>query len=483
MTIDLKRLFHPRHIAVVGASPLSAHGRFDYLDWHMKTEFPGRLYPVNPRYETVRGYTCYPGLKDIPGTVDLAIMMVSAEKVVAVLEDTPPDKVKFVAVITSGFSEIGRSGLEQDLIMAARAKNIRLLGPNCMGVYSRTGRVAQVIDQPYGPEQGEIAVVGQSGGNSVNIVRAGENSGVAVNYGISIGNQSDLSIEDILEWYDTDKTIKIITAYVEDIKKAPEFMKMAREISLRKPIILWKGGVTGRGAQAANSHTGAMAVSKDIWDGVVHQTGIIPADNPFEMIDMSRALLWETLPQGPGVGLIAPGGGTSVYMTDRTIKAGLQVPLLSATTRETLAGFIAKVNTIIDNPIDMGAASFQPSILKDTISVMAEDDGIHSFIIYHYIYPNNKTGARDRAREFLKVIHNVRRTIDKPIYLTLYCPFQNSPEIDQARRDDTELMQHLKIPYAVDLENCVSMVKRIRDYACYLSARKGAPEICTKAAV
>ncbi len=471
MKPDLMRLFNPRHIAVLGASPNRVLGRYDYIDWHIRAGFPGTLYPVNPRYPEVKGLKCYPGLRDIPGQVDLVISMIPAERTVDLLRDTPAGKAGFLAVIASGFSELGESALERELVSVARARGIRVIGPNCLGVYSRKKRLVQIPDQPFGDDTGEIAVIGQSGGIAVNMVRACMNGGVAVNCGASVGNQADLCIEDFLEWFSADGDIKVIAAYVEDVKRSREFVRMSMKTTVKKPIILWKGGITPEGSQAAASHTGALAVPRGIWEGMLQQAGIVPADNAFDMVNISRALLWERLPEGPGVGLISPGGGTSVVMTDCAVMGGLEVPVLSTSTRNELSKFVARVNTIIDNPVDLGAASYLPKTVSQTIAAMAEDDGIHSFIFYLSVYPYRNVGGREMCPEYLTAISEVRQRIDKPVYVALYCPFQNFPEVDEARREAVGYLNDLRIPYAMDQESCVKMIKGVLDYGRYLRAR------------
>jgi acyl-CoA synthetase (NDP forming) len=473
MKPDLGRLFDPRHIAVLGASPNHVPGRYDYIDWHIRSGFAGALYPVNPRYGEVKGLRCYPSLKDIPGEVDMAISMIPAERTVDLLRDTPAGKVHFLSVIASGFSEIGASALERELVSVARARGIRVVGPNCLGIYSRKKGLVQIPDQPFGSDTGEIAVIGQSGGMSVNLVRACINSGVSVNCGASVGNQADLCIEDFLEWFSADEDIKVIAAYVEDVKRSREFVRMVKETTPRKPVILWKGGVTPEGSQAASSHTGALAVPKGVWEGLVRQAGILPADNAFEAVNLARACLWETLPKGPGVGLISPGGGTSVVMTDCSVSGGLDVPVLSPSTRSALSRFIARVNTIIDNPVDLGAASYVPKTVSKTIATMAEDDGVHSFLFYLSVYPYKNVGAREMCREYLSAISEVRREIDKPVYVALYCAFQNLPEVDEARREAVGHLNDLRIPYAMDQESCVKMIKGVSDYSRYLQRSMG----------
>jgi acyl-CoA synthetase (NDP forming) len=388
------------------------------------------------------------------------------------MRETPAGKVSFLSVIASGFSELGESDLERELVSVARAKGIRVVGPNCLGVYNRQKRLAQGMNQPFGTDAGEIAVIGQSGSLSVNMVLACINSGVAVKCGVSVGNQADLCIEDFLKWFSADVDIKVIAAYVEDVKRCREFVSVARETTPGKPIILWKGGTTPAGSQAAASHTGALAVPKGIWEGMLHQTGIVSADNAFDIVNLCRALLWERLPQGPGVGLISPGGGTSVVMTDCSVMGGLEVPILSASTRETLSGFIAQVNTILDNPVDLGSASYLPKTVSQTIAAMAEDEAIHSFIFYLTVYPYRNAGVREMCQEYLAALAEVRKRIDKPVYVALYCPFQNFPEVDEARREAVGYLNDLRIPYAMDQQSCVKMIKGVWEYSCHLRRRR-----------
>jgi len=482
MDLNLKRFFEPRTVAVVGASARQAPGRYDYVSWFQRSGFAGRLCPVNPQYREVHGLPCHPSLARVPGTVDVAFLMVPAEKAVDLLRETPAGKVAFAVVITSGFAEIGETERERELAAVCRARGMRLLGPNCMGIYSRKAGLVQVPEQPCGPGTGEIGAMGQSGGISVNMVSRSIRSGVTVKNCVSVGNQADLCLEDFLEHFARDEDIKVISAYVEHLKNGQRFVRMAREISRRKPIILWKGGATSRGSRAAASHTGAVAVPAGIWDGVVRQTGALPAENLFDTINLSRALLWETLPRGPGVGLIAPGGGTSVFMTDCAARAGLEVPLLSPATREDLSRFIARVNTILDNPVDLGSASYQPKTLQQTLTTMAAEETVHAFLLYLFVYPYRNAGARELGREFLEAVCRARRTMGKPVYVALYCPFQNFPEADEARREMIDVLNARKVPYTMDLQSAVRMLQRVWQYARRLQAGNRASDVSPGAA-
>ncbi len=469
--MDLTRLFEPQSVAIVGASAKKVPGRYEFLSWYKTAGFAGRLYPVNPNYTEVLGLKCYPSLNDLPEYIDLALIMLPAEAAIAALRDTSPGKLKFAFIIASGFSELGNAALENELVETARTRGIRLLGPNCMGIFSRKGKTAQAAKQPYGHSPGELAMISQSGGNAANITRTCVNSGIEMHSSISIGNQCDLCIEDFIEWYDRDDEVKVISGYFEDFRNGRRFVELARDVTARKPIIVWKGGTTERGSHAASSHTGALAISSGIWNGVLKQTGIIPADNLLEIVYLSRALLWDPLPKGPGTCLIAPGGAHSVTMTDVSINEGLEVPILSRPVREELSEIIAKVNTIIDNPIDVGAASYRPDTLQKTIEIISKDNNIHSFIIYQFIYPFKGIGAFELGLELIKAIGAVKKRIDKPVYVALYRPYINFQEADEGRREVVEALNREKIPYTGDMESCVRMLGRLWKYSSHLQRR------------
>ena len=161
-----------------------------------------------------------------------------------------------------------------------------------------------------------------------------------------------------------------------------------------------------------------------------------------------------------------------MVMTDCSVRGGLKVPVLSASTREALSEFIAKVNTIIYNPVDLGAASYLPKTVSQTIAAMAEDEAIHSFIFYLTVYPYRNAGVREMCQEYLAALAEVRKRIDKPVYVALYCPFQNFPEVDEARREAVGYLNDLRIPYAMDQESCVKMIRGVWEYGRHLRGRR-----------
>ncbi len=250
-----------------------------------------------------------------------------------------------------------------------------------------------------------------------------------------------------------------------------EFAETVKRKSLRKPVIIWKGGSTSRGAQATASHTGALAVPSGIWNGIVRQTGIIPAENISDIINLCRALIWNPLPQGPGIGLICQGGGISVQMTDYAVKEGLVVPVLTPYAQKKLGEFISRVNTSIDNPIDMGAASYLPEKLLSTFTTLAADERIHSFILNYWISPFKDSDSLNLEKIYLKAIKDARDIIDKPIYVFLNRPFRNFSKADDIKRKTIKIFNEMKVPYTMEIQDCVKMVRRLSDYSLYLQSR------------
>ena len=312
---DMDALFYPKSIAHVGASPKSAAGRFSYTRFLQLTRYEGTLFPVNPKYEEMLGLRCYPSLAAIPQGIDLAILAVPAERCPDVLRDVPPGKIKFVIIHTSGFGELDKGDLQAEVLALAREKGFRIVGPNCMGVYSQRGRVGfwrdhwEIIDT-----SGSVGFISQSGGHAVNIIFGGMDSGVYFNKVISLGNQSDVSINELLEYMGADNSIGVIGVYVEDIKDGRRFLNLLKEICRRKPVIVWKGGVSPVGKEAAASHTGSMAGDEVIFNAAMRQAGVITVDDFTQMLRLIRLLQPGFDMPGERLAVFSPGGGNTEVM-------------------------------------------------------------------------------------------------------------------------------------------------------------------------
>ncbi|MCP4680703.1 MAG: hypothetical protein GY864_00030, partial [Desulfobacterales bacterium] len=225
--MTLERLFYPRSIAVVGASPNFSNGKMPYYQLLQIRGYKGALYPVNPAYAEIKGKKVFPSLEDIPDDIDLAIVSVPVKKSFETFQSAVKKKVRFVHFFTSGFSEIGNIELERNMVRLARESGTRIIGPNCLGVLCTESNVNFSFKIKQN-EQGTVAFLGQSGGISDNFLSIANCRSIPINKAVSYGNQIDLQVEDFLEYFLTDDTVKVISAYIEDVKNGEAFLEILK---------------------------------------------------------------------------------------------------------------------------------------------------------------------------------------------------------------------------------------------------------------
>lgn len=477
MNSDLTKLFRPDSVAVVGASPNPEPGRFTFFKYLMDAGFKGSLYPINPKHSEISGHKCYPSLKEIPcDTIDIAIFMVPAGVCVKLLADIPKGKLRFAVVITSGFAEVGNYELADELKKVSREKGVRVMGPNCMGIFSRPGRLVSYADQRVSHGPGSVGVLGQSGANALNIYRLSNGAGVDFEYIVSYGNQLDLQVEDYLEYFEEDEQIKSIVLYMEDTKNGQRFLETVRRITLKKPIVVWKGGRSNQGARAAASHTAAQALPRKIWEGVVKQTGLIEAQDLPDTEILLRTLHTTRLPAGRGVGVIVAGGGSAVTFTDACSGNGLVVPELQPGTIKELEAVIPAVNTSVVNPVDIGAAAFDTKILRKTMIGLAEDPGIDCIVTALFVNPVVPEMSRHIADTILPVIKEIKDTIGVPVMIVLQRTFENNLKAEEMRSELVFRMIELGVSWFSDFNSGTRMIRELSDYYRYLKVHDALPD-------
>ncbi|HVN71586.1 MAG TPA: CoA-binding protein, partial [Desulfomonilia bacterium] len=369
--MDLQRLFYPESVAVVGASPHMGGGKLPYYQILQMAGYRGRMYPVNPKYPEINGVKVYPSLDDIPEPVDLAIAGVPADKALETVKAAARKGIKFLHFFTSGFSEKGNLALEKAMLEAAGKGGTRIIGPNCIGIHcTESGITCDVPRTPFNGA-GKVAFLGQSGGMTHNFMRMAHSRYVSLNKIVSYGNQIDLKVEDYLEYLAEDDAIKVIAAYIEDIKNSRRFMEALEKTTEKKPVIILKGGITEEGAKAAASHTGAMSASHVIWTAAMKQSRCIEAVNFENLVDLTMMSIAEKTPTGSRLGFLGAGGGTSVLFTDLSSLVGLSLPELSEDVQRHISSRISTVNTSTTNPVDLGFYGFDFTIMAHTIEAMA----------------------------------------------------------------------------------------------------------------
>ncbi|MGD2142762.1 MAG: CoA-binding protein [Candidatus Bathyarchaeota archaeon] len=374
----LDKILNPKSVAVVGASTDPFKWGNMLLASIQKSGFEGEIYPVNPSAEEILGLKCYTNVREIPGEVDSALIVVPARFVPSIFEDMVAKGIKGAVVITSGFGETGEEGRRAvRQIKETSAGKLRFIGPNCMGVTSSPAKLSALMI-PFLHESGEVAFVSQSGGYGLQLYLRASALGVGVGKFISSGNESDLKGWEYLKYFGEDLDIKLICMYIEGLKEGRRWYEEAKKITPHKPVVVIKVGVTEAGSKAAASHTGSIAGSDQIYDAAFRQAGVIRAGDAAEMFDYAKGLLYCELPKGPNIGIVSNSGGIAVEAADRLIMNGLKVPPLSDEAQKEILGVIPAFGNP-KNPVDLTASLDMNSFLNVPEMVLKQND-IHGLI-------------------------------------------------------------------------------------------------------
>ncbi|MBM3118728.1 MAG: hypothetical protein FJ006_04115 [Chloroflexi bacterium] len=382
---NLDFIFHPKSVAIAGVSTNRPYEDIaeTYLRALIECGFSGPIYPINPKGGEIRGLKIYPNVKDIPDSLDYVICCIPAPSVPQLIKDCTTKGVKAVQFFTSGFSETGTEEgkrLEAEICDLARQSGTRLIGPNCMGVYSPKVGLSFAPDYPR--ESGAVGFICQSGSNAIYFTRYAAQRGVRFSKVVSFGNAADVNENELLEYLTADPETEIIAAYIEGLKDGRHFSKVLKKASAAKPVIVLKGGSTEAGARAVASHIGALAGSSNIWDGLLRQTGVIPVANLEELADILVTFLYLPVPKGRRLGAIDVGGGAAVVATDVYASAGLNLPPLPQELRKRLRGFLnTDAGTGLSNPVDLAAQFYTPAVYS-VAKAMADYDGV-DMLIFH----------------------------------------------------------------------------------------------------
>ena len=349
----MEALFNPRRMAVIGASEhLAKWGRIVPSNI-MRDGYKGELYLVNPRGGSLNGMDFYPSAAEIGKEIDLAMITIPAENVEETLEDCAAAGAKAVIVISGGFSESSREGraLEERMVAKAHDCGLRVVGPNTMGIYTAPWSLTALMP-PVRPRPGHVAFAAQSGNLGTQMLGWGSFRGIGFSRFVCIGNECDLEFADYLEYFARDELTKVILLYVEGFKQPRRILELAEEVSLAKPIVIYKAAGTGAGSRAAASHSAAMAGSREIYQGMIAQTGMIKAETTEEMLDFSDALVKLPVPRGRRLAILSWGGGWGVIAADLCERGGLDVVPLSDSLRDEIGAFLPSYWSK-GNPVDL----------------------------------------------------------------------------------------------------------------------------------
>jgi len=419
-TADLNKFFNPRHIAIVGVPRTSDRfGGGSFLGKFIECGFPGKLYPINPKADEIQGLKAYPDLKSLPEVPDLAVVCIVAKAVPGVLEECAVVGLRHIHILSSGFREIGTDEgrrLEEQIADIARENELLIIGPNCMGPYCPGSRMTAwgAIPGMSGP----VGVISQSGGITQRLTEYLCSLGIGVEKAVSIGNAAVLDSPDFLEVMAEDENIRVIAMYLESVRDGRRFLRLARRITRKKPIIVWKGGVTEAGAQTVASHTGTLAGSRELWQALFAQARITRVSTLNEWADAIMALALLPRPEGKRTFVIGGGGGASVGSGDTCVREGLDIPALSDATMGRLGEMVPTAGSIAGNPLDVWRSFEDSEYLRELLDLGFADPRIDMMVVDRLIPRKafHMTGEADATPGMVDFIKRHERR--KPLVFT-----------------------------------------------------------------
>jgi acetyltransferase len=416
---NLKYLFHPGSVALVGAS--TEQNKLSGRPFRFFREFgyAGNVYPVNPKYHEIAGVPCFATLSDIPGEVDLAVITLPAPAVPGALAECGAKGVKAAAIISSGFAEVGGAGarLQDELQRIASEHGIAVCGPNCSGFVYFPERVTATFSVGLDgglPKPGPAAFISQSGALSSYILGAARERGLAFRYWITTGNECVLSFTDYLQYLLEDPEVRLVLGYLEDARDGEAFRAAARRaLVLDKPLIIMKTGRSDAGAKASISHTGSLAGSDEVYQAVFSQNGVLRAENLDELFDLALLAQAPRRPRRKRVQVVSISGAAGILMADVGNEFGLEFADLSDATKDELQK-IMPAFAAIGNPMDVTAeAVARPGLLSQAAEVILKDSGVDNLVMFFGIVP----GAHEKLAS---AIEQVAQGTDKLVVMTWF---------------------------------------------------------------
>lgn len=380
----LDKIMKPKSIAVIGASTKEHTIGSDIMKRLQEYKFKGNIYPVNPKGGIIEGLQAYTSVLEIPGSVDLALIVVNSKFVLSTLDQCNEKGIKGICIITAGFKETGKEGaeLEKELLNKIRQYGMRCVGPNCLGVVNTHPDIQ--MDACFAeslPERGNIGFVSQSGALGGGILNILKDLNLGFAQFISIGNQADVNAETAIEYWENDDDVKQILLYMESIQNPQNFRKLATRVTKKKPILALKAGRSAAGASAASSHTGSLAGADKAAAALLHQSGVIREFSLQNLFETAKVFSNCPIPKGDRVAIITNSGGPGIMATDAVCEYGMQMAKISDETKEKLRSFLPAAASV-KNPIDM-IASAPIEHYKETLKTVVADDNVDMIIVIY----------------------------------------------------------------------------------------------------
>lgn len=418
MNENLDFFFSPRSVVLVGASNREGSMGYVFMENIISAGYKGDIFPINPNEDEVFGLKAYKDVTEVPGEVDLAVVLVPADSAAQVMNKCGEKGVKGAVVISSGFAEAGESGarLQSELVEISNRYGVRVLGPNCFGLYNCNIGLNASLALGSPERGGSISLVTQSGAYGMAIYTFALDHSMKFAKIIAPGNKCDLQDYELLEYLGRDPESAVICILAETISKGREFFEAAREIAPQKPVIVLKTGRTEGSKRAALSHTASLAGNLEAYRAAFRQSGIIEVRNGLEMIDLAKALDFQPLPKGGRVGIVTNSGGTGVELTDMLEESGLSVPELPAQIQESLKEFLPAYASP-RNPVDVTTLWRKfPELYSGSIAALFECPEIDIIMPVLLQRSAMMKEVAEAVRDTV-IRYQQEKGIDKPVYV------------------------------------------------------------------
>lgn len=449
-------LLEPRSVVVVGAS----NSPFKYGHLAVKSlqeiGYAGELHLVNARAETILGLPSRPTVREIPGAVEAAVIVVPAAHVPACLGQCGEKGVRLAVIISGGFNEVEEAEeqrLYREMLEAAERYGIRIIGPNTFGTITPAGR----FNASFSPNlsealPGKITLLSQSGGVAHMMAYQAMREGIGLRCVVGMGNRANVEFHDLVRFFGEDDETAVIGLYLEGTDRPRELLQAAREVTARKPVLAYKVGRSGAVSGPARSHTGALAGRFELYRDGLRQSGVRWTENPRELMDAAKLFTWEEPTRGPRVAIVSIQAGAAIMLTDLCASHGLELARLGPETGRRIRERLPP-KTFMDNPVDMGF-SWLPDVFMDVARAIIEDDGVDVLIVYALAVPGPMT---DMLKHILREVLPARR----PGQLLLFCT--DTPTYDL--QDDLTEMERMGVPVYLSPERAVRSLAHKIEYA------------------
>ncbi|NHI92254.1 MAG: hypothetical protein EAX96_07100 [Candidatus Lokiarchaeota archaeon] len=496
MNGDFNSLFYPRGIAVIGASSTYFSGGSPFIISLLSAKFP-KIYPINPKYKELFGLKTYPSLIDVPDPIDYVVIAIPKRMIFDAIDDCIKKGVKIICCFTSGFSELGTEegiNLERELVKKVKEHDIRLLGPNCIGLYCAESRITfnGALYKTVGDENvGQVSIISQSGGNTDVFIGYGHYIGMKFNKAVSYGNGADINADELLGFFSSDPNTNVILEYLEgfkNVKQANNYLKILKKTSKKKPVIIWLGGTSESGARAIKSHTGSIAGDNRVSNIVFKQNGAIQVDNLYDLI--YTGMLVSFMKQKdklekikPNLVFLGGGGGNSVQYADILSSFGLNFPKFPEDIGSKIMELAGEIGTLLKNPIDLNVAMFDMNIVKTILqfidknmeTTLIYEPGIEWFIfnekIMKEIIGDSDTDVIQILSQNLKSIVRLEKKLKNP--LLVMSPSYFKEKIIIEKKIELEKIFYKKnIPVFSNLNYMGRAISKIVEYQKWLKKNK-----------